>query len=87
MSSVDNASLSYFSRFWGIINLYNANGVKTGLRHILSIAIFCIGSCTSCGIRVDVGNVCDICKNLLPAVKTPRLLKRCHLSVSIINID
>ena len=61
MSSVDNASLSNFSRFLCIIDLYNANRVKSDLRHILSITIICIGLCTCCGILVDAGKVCDIC--------------------------
>ena len=58
---MDNASLNYFSRFWSIIDLYNANRVKGGLQHILIIPIICIGLCTSCGVRVDAGNECDIC--------------------------
>ena len=28
---------------------------------ILTISIISLGLCTSCDIRVDVGNMCDIC--------------------------
>ena len=50
MSSLDNATLSYFSRFGVIIDLHNVNRVKSGLRHILIIPIICIGLCTSVSI-------------------------------------
>ena len=70
VSSVDNASLSYFSRFCCIIVLYNVNRLKSGLRHILTIPIICIGLYTSCGIRVDDGNVCDICSHLSTSGET-----------------
>ena len=34
---------------------------KSGVRHIIAIPIMCIGHCTSCGIAVDAGNMCEIC--------------------------
>ena len=50
---------------------------------ILTIPIICLGLCTSCGIRVDVGNMCDMCSRLV-AIQP---LKTCHQSVSIISLD
>ena len=53
--------LTMISRGRNETNGVITNGVITGLRHTLIIPIICVGLCTSCGILVDVGNVCYIC--------------------------
>ena len=35
--------------------------LESGVRHCLTIPIMCTDHCTSCGIAVDGGSMCEIC--------------------------
>ena len=51
--------LAIFCLFFMLIVL------KSGVRHCLTIAIMCIGHCTSCSIAVDGGSMCEMCRRYL----------------------
>ena len=44
-----------------VVSFFMLIVLKSGVRHSLTIPIMCTGNCSSCGIAVQGGNVCEIC--------------------------